>query len=137
MLLTTMLKIFVRKYYLLLNLKSDSHTAVISAKLNFPPIVFKKYFCWFGWHFKIKTNGFKKCKFCILGKHINLYQAVTFCINDYLLYANTKISFLWSFSGLGAHTSTFQVFFFQLYFNKNMSNSHQWFHNASNYFEIA
>ena len=60
----------------------------------------------------MKTNGFKKCKFCILGKHINLYQAVTFCINDYLLYANTKISFLWSFSGLGAHTSTFQVFFF-------------------------
>ena len=44
MLLTTMLKIFVRKYYRLLNLKSDSHTAVISAKLNFPPILLEKIF---------------------------------------------------------------------------------------------
>ena len=44
MLLTAMLKIFVRKYYRLLNLKSDSHTAVISAKLNFPPILFEKIF---------------------------------------------------------------------------------------------
>ena len=45
------------------------------------------------------------------------------------------------YTGLDTQTlvpkNAFQVFIFQLSFSKNMLNSDQWFHNASNFVKIA
>ena len=41
----------------------------------------------------MEINGFLKRKFCVLEKHPDLYQAVTFCINDYLKNIIIYLSF--------------------------------------------
>ena len=50
----------------------------------FPSRLRKYASIYFFWCFKMEKNGFEKCSFCFLEKQADLYQVVTFRINNYL-----------------------------------------------------